>query len=162
MATIPTRELPVVKNHKLSILKDHSKLSDAPWYQEGLRFKCTGCGKCCTGSPGYVWIEDTEIDRIAALLKISLQEFIRRYTRLVSGRLSLNENQISYDCIFLKDKKYCQVYEARPKQCQTFPWWDGLLKNPESWEAAGLDCEGINHPEAPLVPFYKIEEERCK
>ncbi len=32
-----------------------------PWYQFGLRFQCTGCGDCCTGAPGYVWINKAEI-----------------------------------------------------------------------------------------------------
>src|SRR5262245_18529291 len=25
-----------------------------PWYQDGLEFTCTRCGKCCTGEPGFV------------------------------------------------------------------------------------------------------------
>ena len=28
------------------------------WYHLGLRFQCTGCGDCCTGAPGYVWINN--------------------------------------------------------------------------------------------------------
>ena len=24
-----------------------------PWYQDGLQFRCTRCGNCCTGAPGY-------------------------------------------------------------------------------------------------------------
>ncbi|MCH7752933.1 MAG: YkgJ family cysteine cluster protein, partial [Planctomycetes bacterium] len=40
-----------------------------PWYQDGLRFKCTGCGNCCTGSPGYVWVNQAEINALAAHLE---------------------------------------------------------------------------------------------
>ena len=29
----------------------------APWYRDGLRFTCTRCGNCCTGAPGYVWVD---------------------------------------------------------------------------------------------------------
>ena len=32
----------------------------APWYAEGLRFKCTQCGGCCTGGPGFVWFDEDE------------------------------------------------------------------------------------------------------
>ena len=30
--------------------------SDAWYAEEGLAFECTGCGDCCTGAPGYVWV----------------------------------------------------------------------------------------------------------
>ncbi len=40
--------------------------SPAPWYQDGLAFTCTQCGKCCTGDPGFVWVTDEEIAALAA------------------------------------------------------------------------------------------------
>lgn len=135
--------------------------SPLPWYQEGLRFKCTQCGKCCTGSPGFVWITQEDIQEMARFLAISPQEFIELYTRRAHGRLALLEKSISYDCIFLKNKKECQLYGSRPKQCRQFPWWPGNLESKKNWEEAARECEGINHPEAPLISFKKIEEERC-
>ena len=69
-----------------------------PWYEEGLRFKCTGCGECCTGSPGYVWVSPTEAEAIAKRLGIPVEEFIKKYTRRVGDRLSLTER--------LRNKKY--------------------------------------------------------
>lgn len=132
------------------------------WYKEGLRFKCTQCGKCCTGSPGYVWITDEDIQEMARFLNISPQEFVETYTRQAYGRLALLEKSISYDCIFLKNKKECQLYGARPKQCRKFPWWPGNLDSPKNWEEAAQGCEGINHPDAPLISFEHIEEQRCK
>ncbi len=41
---------------------------DGPWYQDGLRFTCTMCGKCCTGDPGYVWVTDEELAALAKFL----------------------------------------------------------------------------------------------
>ncbi len=128
-----------------------------PWYQEGLSFKCTGCGQCCTGSPGYVWIDESEVAELAAFLNISLEEFVRTYTRRVHQRLALIEHPRTYDCVFLKDRK-CQVYGARPKQCRTFPWWPEHLKSRKHWEETARRCEGINHPEAPLVSLAEIEK----
>jgi len=129
------------------------------WYKNGLRFKCTECGQCCTGSPGYVWVEENEIETMAQFLNITIEEFSRLYLRRVLGRMSLLENPKTYDCIFLKDKK-CQLYTARPKQCRTYPWWPALLKSEKDWEEAADYCEGIN-PEAPLVPFEVIEQQRA-
>lgn len=128
------------------------------WYKKGLKFKCTGCGQCCTHEPGFVWLSALEIQEIAAHLKISKEDFIRRYTRTVFGRISLLESKINFDCVFLKDKK-CQIYSVRPKQCRTFPWWKENLESPESWKETAERCEGIDHPEASVVSFEKIQQE---
>ena len=32
------------------------------WYADGLKFSCTGCGNCCTGSAGFTWVSEDEID----------------------------------------------------------------------------------------------------
>lgn len=98
---------------------------------------------------------------MAAHLKISKEEFMRRYTRSIFGRPSLIENRTTYDCVFLKDSK-CQVYSVRPKQCRTFPWWKENLKTRADWKEAAKRCEGIDHPDASVVPFEKIEEEKNK
>ena len=29
--------------------KSKNRPTQEPWYKDGLRFKCTGCGDCCTG-----------------------------------------------------------------------------------------------------------------
>ncbi|NGX40106.1 MAG: hypothetical protein KR126chlam1_01446 [Chlamydiae bacterium] len=129
-----------------------------PWYKKGLRFACTECGKCCTGEPGYVWIIQEEIEDMAAFLKITVPEFIKSYTREVSGQLSLKEYPRTYDCIFLNGGK-CSVYGARPKQCRTFPFWSDNLKSKEAWEETARKCEGINHEHAPLIPLSQIQKQ---
>lgn len=129
-----------------------------PWYQDGLRFKCTECGKCCTGQPGFVWLTDQEMEAIASHLKISLQQFKIKYTRQRDNRYLLTEIENKngeFDCVFLKDKK-CQVYPVRPKQCRTFPWWQHNLNSEESWKLAAKECEGIND-DAPLISYLQIE-----
>ena len=128
-----------------------------PWYKDGLSFKCTGCGQCCTGSPGYVWVNESEAQAIADALKIDLETFVKKYTRRIGNRLSLKENSKTYDCVFLKDLK-CTIYTARPKQCRTFPWWPENLESREAWEEAKSRCEGIEHAEAPLIPLSEIKQ----
>lgn len=130
-----------------------------PWYQEGLQFKCTGCGKCCTGAPGAVWLKSKEIDTISAYLKISKEEFLKRYTRVIDGRISLIEKE-RFDCIFLEGK-FCSVYPVRPVQCQTFPFWPSLLESKENWDSAKSSCEGISH-QAPVISIDIIEKEKAR
>lgn len=112
------------------------------WYKDGLRFSCTGCGKCCTGGPGYAFVTDEEIEQMAEYLKISPEDFCRRYVRFAQGQYALLEKWPHYDCIFLKDNQ-CQVYPVRPKQCRTFPFWDSSLESPTTWEETAQHCEGI-------------------
>lgn len=129
-----------------------------PWFNDGLRFKCTGCGGCCTGTPGYVFLSQDDLERLANHFQKTPQEFAKKYTRLVEDQYALLDRPGSYDCIFLRDKK-CTVYEARPTQCRTFPWWIHHLREPKDWEDAANRCEGINHPEAPLVSSLHIQEQ---
>lgn len=129
------------------------------WYQDGLRFKCTGCGQCCTGSPGYVWVSPEEAEAMAAHLNITLEEFIKKYTRRVGNRLSLLERRRgnNYDCIFL-DGKRCTIYDVRPEQCRTYPWWPENTTTSQDWNDEGVRCEGINHPDAPLITLDEIQK----
>lgn len=133
-------------------------LNNDPWYKNGLKFKCTGCGQCCTGSPGYIWFTHEEGKNIADSLGISIEDFYLLYSRRINDRYSLREIQGSYDCIFLKNKK-CTIYNVRPKQCRTYPWWLSNLKSKKAWNEAAKYCEGINHPEATLVSINTIQEE---
>lgn len=133
---------------------------DQPWYAEGLRFECTGCGQCCTGAPGYIWVTDEEIAQIADQLQMNIDDFRRQYVRTVGNKQSLTEREASpgnYDCVFLKDKK-CQIYSVRPKQCRTFPWWPQNLKSLEDWQHAARSCEGISCA-APVVTSDIIQDQ---
>ncbi len=126
------------------------------WFQDGLKFKCTGCGKCCTGSPGYVFLSSTDLERLADHFSLSIEEFAKKYTRLVDGKYALLDRPGSGDCIFL-EKNQCTVYTSRPVQCQTFPWWIYNLQSPEDWKEAGERCEGIDHEDAPVIPLLNIQ-----
>lgn len=37
---------------------------EAPWFVEGAKFGCTGCGKCCRVK-GDVWLSPTEVGLFA-------------------------------------------------------------------------------------------------
>ena len=52
-----------------------------PWYQSGLRFTCTQCGHCCTGEPGFVWVDDADLAAIAEHRGETIDEVRGLYTR---------------------------------------------------------------------------------
>jgi len=97
---------------------------------------CASCdGNCCIGESGYIWITKNECIKLAELLDISLEELGEKYLFKVGYKYSLKEKQISknnYACVFFDlIKKKCSIYEARPSQCRTFPFWEYFLKNKE-------------------------------
>jgi Fe-S-cluster containining protein len=125
------------------------------WIEEkGLQFKCTECGACCTGAPGYVWITKEDIQRLSKHLQIEEKELKEKYCRLVNGKYSLKEDLKTFDCIFLKNNK-CSLYNARPKQCRTYPFWNEVIKNKKSWDEEVNFCPGINHKDG---KFFSKEE----
>jgi Fe-S-cluster containining protein len=113
-----------------------------PWYKDGLQFQCTGCGDCCSGAPGFVWVNKEEIANLAARTGMELEAFEVKYVRDIGMRKSLKEKK-NYDCVFLDSKtRKCQVYEARPRQCRTWPFWDSTVRTPGDWEATCQVCPG--------------------
>ena len=118
------------------------------WYRDGLRFTCTGCGNCCTGEPGYVWVTREEIRRIARHLDRDDEWLPEDILRRVGFKYSLTEKD-NGDCAFLQStgnrKRVCSIYSVRPLQCRTWPFWSINLKNPSSWACAGETCPGMNN-----------------
>jgi Fe-S-cluster containining protein len=135
------------------------------WYEDGLAFQCTLCGNCCTGAPGVVWFDENEGRAMAAKLDMDEGAFYRMFARKIGGRWSLKEKQTPHglDCVFLDretvpGKAVCRLYEARPTQCRTWPFWPENLESPEAWAEAGLDCPGIN--QGNVVPIEAIRIQR--
>jgi uncharacterized protein len=119
-----------------------------PWYAGGLAFECTQCGDCCSGpDEGYVWVTPSEVIALAEKIGMAdrLEEFEDKFTRQVGTERSLVEYSDG-DCIFLDpDTKGCTVYEARPVQCRTWPFWKSNVRSPKAWSQTAKSCPGCNH-----------------
>lgn len=106
---------------------------EPPWYADGLRFECTACGKCCHNhGDGYQYVWSTRAERraMAKHFGLSLRGFEAEYCVPVDGNLSFKSRGDA--CVFLENGR-CSVYELRPKQCSTFPFWPELLLSPDTW-----------------------------
>ena len=114
---------------------------ETPWYDEGLAFTCTQCGACCTGAPGYVWVNAEEIARLAEFRGQSVDDFGRQFVRQVGDRYSLIERP-GGDCIFWDRRVGCTVYPARPIQCQAWPFWPENIASRDDWEHVTSVCPG--------------------
>ena len=130
-------------------------MTDQPFYAEGLKFSCTRCSSCCRHESGFVYLSENDLSRLANEFGMDYTSFVETWCRWVPfaqdrERLSLKEKS-NFDCIFWNDSEgdttCCTVYNVRPLQCRTFPFWDYILCSPKAWEAAGADCPGINSGE---------------
>jgi len=117
-----------------------------PWYQDGLRFRCTRCGNCCTGAPGFVWVDEEELAAIARFRQQPLEEVTGLYTRPVRGRRSLRE-RANGDCIFYDREAGCTIYSVRPRQCRSWPFWESNLATAQTWQATCQVCPGAGSGE---------------
>lgn len=142
-------------------------MSGSEWYREGLAFECTQCGACCTGPEGYVLVSDDEADRMARAMKLKPAVFRERYLRKLSIGWSLNEKGTEHgqDCVFLDretlpGKAVCGIYEHRPLQCRTFPWWPENLQSQRAWKRLGRGCEGVGRGGIVRIEEIRIERDR--
>ncbi len=113
----------------------------AYFFDAGLRFECTGCGRCCTGAPGTVFMNRETSERIAAHLGLSRAVFLRRYAYPFKGGHSLREKP-NGDCIFFSEGK-CDIYPVRPTQCRTYPFWPETVRSEAAWRETCAACPGI-------------------
>ena len=89
-------------------------MANKAWYHEGLRFNCTQCGDCCTGAPGFVWVNKEEIAALAAAIgEKDVEHFEDQYIRRSGIRKNLREFP-NGDCVFFDgESRRCTVYAAR-------------------------------------------------
>ena len=138
--------------------KSQTRSKSEPWYKDGLKFKCSGCGDCCTGAPGYVWVNKAEVEAMAPLVDLTVEEFQEQYTSKIGIRRSLKEFA-NGDCVFFdNESRKCEIYGARPRQCRTWPFWESNLRTPEDWERTCDECPGSGTGK--LYQLTEIEELR--
>ena len=116
----------------------------SPWWSKGLFFTCLGCGRCCRGEPGAIFVTPEEEQALAVLHSVELEEFRRRFETGRWESPSLKEKERGECVFFSSPENRCSVYPIRPLQCRLFPFWPSILESLEEWEKTGSECPGIN------------------
>lgn len=105
---------------------------------------CQSCsGKCCIGESGYIWVNEKEREAIAKHLNMTKASFIDAYLAKIRYRFTIKEiaYEGGYGCVFFDmEKRSCSIYEVRPEQCRTFPFWDYFKENINE---VAEECPGI-------------------
>ena len=111
--------------------------------EKGVKFECQGSGKCCLsrGEYGYVYMTLKDRRQMAKVLGLSTTSFTKKYCDKQSDGLYHLKSK-SEECMFL-DGNQCEVYEGRPTQCRTWPFWPEVM-NAKSWKKEVKDfCPGV-------------------
>ena len=101
---------------------------------------------------------------MAAAVGLSEAAFLARYARRLHDGWSLQERRsdAGMDCVFLTrdddGRAGCGLYDTRPTQCRTWPFWEENLASPQAWDDARrrTPCPGMGH--GPLVTVDEIVE----
>lgn len=98
-------------------------------YKNGIKFECQGSSNCCIsrGSFGYVYLSKKDIKLLSVHKNIKPSKFINLFCDKTDGFIHLKEINKNGECQFLNKKK-CTVYDARPTQCRTWPFWSENMK----------------------------------
>ena len=134
------------------------------FYESGLNFSCKRCSACCRYEPGFVFLSEEDLKKLSNALKLDRKSLLAVYCRWVTDwkgdeALSLKEKS-NKDCILWDDG--CTVYDVRPFQCVSFPFWESILASREAWKNAGSGCPGIGsgalHTKETINEFKKLRD----
>jgi Fe-S-cluster containining protein len=92
-----------------------------------------------------VFLSHNDLEKVAHSFRLEYGEFIERYCRFVDMNEKLKLSFIekdNYDCIFW-EKNGCSIYEARPIQCRSYPFWSSHLKSHRDWADLASFCPGV-------------------
>lgn len=110
------------------------------------RFTCRRSGNCCTRPEGSVILSDDDIPRVAALLELPEAGLRSRYLDPGPSGTWLVRLAPGGACPWFERVDglgSCQIYEARPEHCRTFPFWDELRSDGAALREAVRFCPGI-------------------
>ncbi len=92
------------------------------------------------GTYGYVYLTLKDRQRFAKFMGLATAVFTRRFCKKTGGHFHLRAPE--KNCEFLKDRQ-CTVYEARPTQCRTWPFWPENM-NAKTWnQEVAPFCPGV-------------------
>lgn len=130
-------------NEKKSGKTMSHKTEKKEWWHDGVQFSCQGSGKCCVshGEFGFVYMTLADRKRMARSLKMPTSAFTKKYCQKSDGFYHLIDGD-KQACVFLKNKS-CTVYEGRPTQCRTWPFWPEVM-GAKTWKAeVAKFCPGV-------------------
>jgi uncharacterized protein len=90
-----------------------------------LNVRARGAAVFPTAPYGYVYLTKEDRIRLAHAKGLSTVAFTKKYCAQTDGVYHLKDGD-GGQCIFLNEKR-CGVYQGRPTQCRTWPFWPEVM-----------------------------------
>lgn len=108
-------------------------------------FECRKCGACCQGYGG-TYLEDADLQAIAAHVGMDVPTFIQRFCAVSANRYLLRQAPSGY-CIFWDH--LCTIHPVKPRMCKAWPFIPALLRDVQNWYAMARSCPGMRADATP-------------
>ncbi len=105
------------------------------------KFQCQNSGNCCR-RPGYVYVDPPDVAAMAQILGEDVPAFRRMYVKRDEGWEVVSTPRFRVGC-FLNGENKCDVYEARPHACRTYPDWPDIWKDDHALREEMTSCPGL-------------------
>lgn len=113
-----------------------SRLADFVLRRNGFHFSCRGCGDCCR-RPGSVYFTLEEKNRFLELYPNTDPTLFQK-----TGYPEWYEIPCKNSCPFLNKRGRCSVYDARPYQCSSWPFWPENFRTEAEYRNLLRECRG--------------------
>ena len=109
-----------------------------------------------------------DVSHASKILNISMSELIQTYASHTIQDTTANGNKDPWirvkdkdgGCVFLDhDTNQCRIYEARPVQCRTYPFWPDLMASPSAWNE---ECRRMDDDTTSDLPPWTPEGGGCE
>lgn len=128
--------------------------------EQKMFFSCTQCGACCynfvddNGNRSAVYLTEKDLYLLNTQLKMNPEDLASAYLDVKNDFIILKHKTIGTIscCIFLESNKKCQIYDVRPEQCRTYPYWGPQFRGDKTQE------EFWRHEAKTRCPGIKFEE----
>ena len=107
------------------------------------KFQCQNTGNCCL-TPGYVYVNEQNIQSMAKELAVSPEFFKDHFVQKINGWTVVASPTFRTRC-FLDANLQCRVYQSRPESCRSYPDWDVIWENESSLQKEAKSCKGLAH-----------------
>ena len=131
-----------------------------PWWMDGVPFSCQeNCGKCCDEPGGIVYLSPKDALALSSRHGMDIFDWLHRDCRqTLDGRWVLKSDSYTDICIYLDDAKKCTVYDSRPSQCRSFPFWAENVRSQKSWNQTVNSCPGLESEQAFIIDGNTIRK----
>ncbi len=102
-------------------------------------FKCKQCGYCCHGET-TVSLDDDDVERMVAFLRLPLEEVKRKYLRESNNVIQMKI--VDGHCVFYRDG--CTIHTGKPWRCTEWPLHQSMLSDEANFSAIKDSCRGLN------------------